>query len=101
MDQNDLSRFVSWLTRCLFYGTTDHKSPLPTEAVSRTNARRSIVIKHDLPAGHKLTSNDLTYKRPGTGVSPLHWDDIIDRRICSSLQSDHVLQWQDLLPVED
>ena len=46
---------VPWLTRCLFLGTTDHKSPLPTEAVSGTNARRSIVIKHDLPAGHKLT----------------------------------------------
>ena len=94
MDQACL--FVSLANKVsILLGTTDHKSPLPTEAVSGTNARHSIVIKHDLPAGHKLTSNDLT-QRPGTGVSPLHWDDIIDRRICSSLQSDHVLQWQDL-----
>jgi len=60
------------------------------------NARRSIVVLHDLPEGHVLTEDDITYKRPGTGVSPLHWDDVVGARLYRPLDADHVLQWQDL-----
>ena len=74
----------------------DDKIPLPSEEVARLNARRSIVIARDLPAGHRITEADITYKRPGSGVSPLHWDEVIGRRTVRSLSADDVLQWSDL-----
>jgi N-acetylneuraminate synthase len=99
MDQNDLTRFVRIMEKVyLLLGQTYHKTPIDTEAISRKNARRSIVLARDVAAGCRLTSSDLTYKRPGTGVSPIHWDEVVERRTAISLKADHILQWQDLLP---
>ena len=52
----------------------------------------------DVAAGTVLTGDMLTYKRPGTGVSPVHWDEVIGRRVARDLERDHVLKWEDLAP---
>lgn len=102
MDQHDLARFVALAeTVHVLLGPSDHKAPIATEAISRKNARRSIVLARDVAAGERLTAMDLTYKRPGTGVSPIHWDDVLGRCTATSLQGDHVLQWQDLAPASE
>lgn len=99
MDMHDLARFVYLADRiATLLGPSDHKAPIATEAISRLNARRSIVLARDVPAGHRLQSQDLTYKRPGTGISPLHWDDVIGRLAVCALQADTVIQWDDLQP---
>jgi len=54
------------------------------------------VLARDVAAGQMLQEADLTYKRPGTGVSPLHWDEVIGRCAAVALEADHVLQWHDL-----
>ena len=74
-----------------------HKAPLPSEDIARLNARRSIVVARNLPAGHLITEADITYKRPGNGVSPLHWDDVIGRMTTRALEEDHVLMWSDVV----
>jgi sialic acid synthase SpsE len=102
MDQYDLARFVALAeTMHTLLGSSDHKAPIATETLSRKNARRSIVLARDVIAGHQLTVDDLTYKRPGTGVSPLHWDEVVSRCTSVALQADHVLQWQDLAPPQE
>lgn len=98
MDVDDLAGFVERAQQVhVLLGESDHKEPIATEAISRLNARRSIVVVDELPAGHVLTAADITYKRPGTGISPLHWDEVIGRRTQTALAADHVLQWQDLV----
>ena len=97
MDVKDLARFVE-MARCVhtLLGESDHKEPLTTELLARKNARRSIVLSKNVPVGHMLTLDDITYKRPGTGISPIHWDEVLGRKTAQALQADHVLQWQDL-----
>ena len=97
MDVSDLARFIQMSKQVHeLMGDSEHKEPITTEAIARKNARRSIVILRDIPAGLALTESDITYKRPGSGISPLHWDEVIGRRIITALESDHVLQWHDL-----
>ena len=104
MDVHDLVRFISLTERIhTLLGSTDHKSPIATEGTSRLNARRSIVLTRNVPVGHRLYSQDLTYKRPGTGISQsAHkrcswiWDAVIGRITVRDLQADEVLQWEDL-----
>lgn len=72
------------------------KIPIPSEEIARLNARRSIVIARELPAGHRIEESDITYKRPGTGISPLSWDEVIGKRTTRVLHADDVLQWSDL-----
>jgi sialic acid synthase SpsE len=78
-------------------GTDRAKAPIATEDIARLNARRSIVIARDLAVGHTIVESDITYKRPGTGVSPLHWDEVIGMRTKRSMQEDDVLTWDDLV----
>ncbi len=97
MDAADLARFLAMVERVhTLLGPTDHKAPIATEAISRKNARRSIVLARDVPAGHRLVADDLTYKRPGTGVGPEHWDAVIGRLTSRALAADDVLQWEHL-----
>ncbi len=98
MDVHDLTRFVALVDRIhTLLGPSEHKTPIATEAISRRNARRSIVLAENVAAGHRLEAADLTYKRPGTGVSPLHWDEVLGRTVARALQEDEVLQWEDLV----
>jgi len=97
MDVNDLKRFVELIEQIHeSLGPDSHKKPIKTEDISRLNARRSIVLSRDVPTGHKLTEKDLTYKRPGTGISPFHWDEVVGSKVNCNLEADHILQWFDL-----
>ena len=97
MDINDLKRFVKLIEQInISLGSESDKKPIETEGISRLNARRSIVLSRSVLVGHKLTENDLTYKRPGTGISPLHWDKLIGKTVIQNLKSDRILKWSDL-----
>lgn len=97
MDSRDLARFVALVDRIhTLLGTSEHKAPIASEEIARRNARRSIVLARQVAAGHRLETADLTYKRPGTGVSPAHWDEVLGRPVGRALQADDVLQWEDL-----
>ena len=96
MTSEDLRHFrieVARLTPLLGSRT---KQPLASEEIARQNARRSIVVARDLPSGHRIAESDITYKRPGTGISPLSWDEVIGRVTRRDLAADDVLQWSDL-----
>lgn len=101
MDVDDLRRFMANIVRLkAMIGTESLKSPLETQGISRLNARRSIVLNADVPTGVELTEGMLTYKRPGTGVSPVYWDEVVGRKTARRLERDHVLQWDDLAPAD-
>ena len=97
MDEKDLARFqvnVKQVHELL--GPTRLKASIATEEISRLNARRSIVLSRDLQAGHTLGEKDLVAKRPGTGISPMSWDEVIGKKIARDLPEDHILTWDDL-----
>ena len=53
------------------------KRLMPSEIGNRSIARKSIVTSQAIIAGEIFTEDNLTTKRPGTGVSPMEWDRII------------------------
>ena len=96
MNVDDLKKFIANLDFLVQTMGDTHKRPLSDEAPAREHARRSIVIDRPLKAGQAIAEADITYKRPAHGVSPLHWDEIIGRKVARDLEEDHVLQWADL-----
>lgn len=56
------------------------KTPRPAEAATTAAARRSIVARTALPAGHVLTAGDLDWLRPGGGLQPGQENLIVGRR---------------------
>jgi N,N'-diacetyllegionaminate synthase len=53
------------------------KVPSEGERKNMTAARKSIVAAKDIRKGEPFTNQNLTVKRPGSGISPLRWDEII------------------------
>ena len=53
------------------------KKPSPSESVNIDIARKSIVANQSIKKGDKLSSKNITTKRPGTGINPMQWDEII------------------------
>ena len=66
---------------------------LDCEIVSRREARRSLVVAHDMKKGQVITEKDLIPKRPGTGISPQYTDIIIGRTVVQDLTEDTILTW--------
>ena len=53
--------------------------------------RKSIVAGKSIKKGELFTENNLTTKRPGTGLSPMEWDSIIGKVAKRDYQIDDLL----------
>ena len=54
------------------------KKPSKSETPNMKIARKSIVANCEIKIGDILTENNLAIKRPGNGISPMNWDDIMN-----------------------
>lgn len=53
------------------------KKPSSSEIPNMEIARKSIVAKCSIKQGELFTENNLYVKRPGNGINPMRWDDIV------------------------
>jgi len=72
------------------------KKPSPSEKKNIIVARKSIVAKRDIKKGELLTEENLTTKRPATGLSPMMWEEIIGKRANKDIAKDTPLQMGDI-----
>lgn len=70
-----------------------NKQPLICESPARKQARRSIVAFKDIKKGEKITAEDLTFKRPGTGISPSEMDDVVGKMAIEDISEDTLLDY--------
>jgi N,N'-diacetyllegionaminate synthase len=57
---------------------SSEKKPSPSESVNINIVRKSIVANQDIKEGDLLTDENIAVKRPGNGVSPMKWDNVIN-----------------------
>lgn len=55
------------------------KAPSVSEKKNMVIARKSIIAKKDIKVGDVFSEENLTSKRPGTGISPMRWDELIGK----------------------
>jgi len=53
------------------------KEPSTSEKKNMAIARKSIVAKRAISAGEIFSEDNITVKRPGTGISPMQWDAVL------------------------
>ena len=70
------------------------KQPLVCESLSRKEARRSIVASKDIKKGEEITKDNITFKRPGTGISPSKVDEIIGMTANEDITEDTLLTYE-------
>lgn len=67
----------------------------PTAAEMNSLAfRRSLYIARDMEAGEVLTGENLRIVRPGQGLHPRHYEQVLGRRIASAVKKGTPLVWE-------
>ncbi len=67
------------------------KKPSSTESKNRQIARKSLVAKRPILEGELFTPENLVCKRPGTGISPMRWDEVIGKSACRNFKEDELI----------
>lgn len=68
------------------------KAPTNSERGNLAVARKSIVAKVHIKKGDILNESNLTTKRPGNGVSPMRWDEVIGQVACRDFEEDELIE---------
>lgn len=64
----------------------------PSEARNKPVARKSIVAAIPIYKGERFTTANLNAKRPGTGISPMRWDDVVGRVALRDFAADELIE---------
>ena len=67
------------------------KKPSPSESKNKPIARKSIVAAIDIKKGEKITEKNLAIKRPGNGISPMRWNEIIGMEAQKDYRKDELI----------
>lgn len=73
------------------------KKFFPEESENFEKGRRSIIARTDIPKGTIITESMLTVKRPGYGIKPKYFDDVIGRTASVDIYEDDILVWDMLV----
>lgn len=68
------------------------KRPSDAERHNILVARKSIIASRYIKAGEVFTEDNLTTKRPGTGISPMRWNDVIGTLAKRNFEEDEIIE---------
>ena len=64
----------------------------PSETRNKPIARKSLVASQVIQAGEVFTMQNVTTKRPGTGISPMRWDEVIGHVAPRNFDADELIE---------
>jgi N,N'-diacetyllegionaminate synthase len=70
------------------------KEPSASELKIRPIARKSIIASRPIQCGELLSNENLCVKRPGTGLSPMRWDELIGKPAKRAYEVDELIEPQ-------
>jgi len=68
------------------------KKPSPSETANIPIVRKSIVAARPIARGEVFSPENITTKRPGTGISPMHWDYVIGKKAPRDFKEDELIE---------
>lgn len=72
------------------------KKPTASEKGNIAVARKSIVAKSSIRKGEMFTEDNITVKRPGSGISPMHWYEVLGKTAERDYEEDEILDRMEL-----
>ena len=92
LEPNELKKMVESIRNIESALGTGHKIVSPSEKKNSEIARKSIVAARDIAKGEILSENNLTVKRPGNGISPMRWNDVVGTVAVRDFSEDEVIE---------
>jgi len=91
LDLEELKNMVSAIRNIEQALGSNLKIVTPSEKINKNIVRKSIIAKCFIKKGERLTEDNLTVKRPGTGLSPMKWDKVIGTIAVTDYQADELI----------
>jgi N,N'-diacetyllegionaminate synthase len=92
LEPDELKAMVEAI-RCVEVSMGDGvKRPTHSELKNMRIARKSIVAAQSIKAGEKFTEENIAAKRPGTGISPMRWSEVIGQYAKRSFEEDELIE---------
>lgn len=79
LEPNELKNMVDAIRNIEVALGSGFKEPSESEIKNMKLVRKSIVAKHEINIGEIFSEVNLSVKRPGTGISPMEWDNVIGK----------------------
>lgn len=93
LEPNELKAMVSAIRNIeKAIGGSGLKEVSKSEEKNKPIARKSIVASTDIKKGDIFTPENLTVKRPGSGISPMQWDEVIGKEAKRDFQEDELIE---------
>ena len=67
------------------------KRPSPSEVKNKPIARKSLVATQSIKTGELFSADNITAKRPGTGISPMRWDEVLGQVAQKDYEKDELI----------
>jgi N-acetylneuraminate synthase (EC 2.5.1.56) len=68
------------------------KQPAESEKKNLAVVRKSIVANKNIKAGEVFTKENITVKRPGNGISPMQWFDVLGKVASRDFEEDELIE---------
>lgn len=68
------------------------KRAMPLEEKNKEIVRKSIIAKGDIKIGEIFTEDNITTKRPGTGISPMMWNKVLGKKAKRNFKRDDLIE---------
>lgn len=88
---DELSELCESVRRAEIMLGSKEKQVTPSEAKNKSIARKSIVAKRVIRKGEVLDESNITCKRPGNGISPIHWYEILGQVAECDFEEDELI----------
>jgi N,N'-diacetyllegionaminate synthase len=92
LEPSELAAMVQGIRKIEAALGSGQKRRTPSEARNMAVARKSIVAAQAIAKGDIFNERNLTVKRPGTGLSPMRWDEVLGRRAARDFTPDEEIE---------
>lgn len=91
LEPSELKAMVEGIRKIEMAIGSCEKRPSKHEIKNRDVARKSIVTKRKIKAGELFTEDNLTTKRPGSGVNPMMWNQVLGTVAARDFEEDELI----------
>lgn len=92
LEPDELKQMVTAIRAVELSIGSPRKQPTPSELNNRVVARKSVVAACPIAAGEIFSETNLTFKRPGVGLSPLRYWELLDRIASRDFTTDEAIE---------
>lgn len=92
LEPNELKAMVDSIRNIEKAMGDGQKIPSESEKANISVVRKSIIAAKRIKAGEELTVSNITTKRPGTGINPMRWNEVLGTRAIRDFEEDELIE---------